>query len=524
MNRIVPLLLALLLVGRAWGDEPRNRPAPGFIAVHDIRLPADREAAHQRLEEHVGEHVELHWLHVDELAELWPTGFIEVHGADPERCSGSQADAQQVIQLGERAFGLLGLGRAREAQRRAGAAEDRWACLGEYVPETTLQRSALAQAWAASARGDKTERRRQLRQAAALSPSLPHYAAEQLPESLQAAFHDAVDDVARLGRTRLLVTASGAPIDAYVDGRLLERNMGSGGIGRAEAELLPGRHLVQFVRSGPLAESLVLEVGSGDQEVSLDVATPVRSSEVIQAFERSLQRGEIVGLLGGLIGEHPTGRPHRRVVLARAERSFGQVVIRLLPLTRASPGRYETDAELYSALEHSLDDESRAADDVMAPEPAPRTTLGSWRLRTGLSAGPAFINGFVYGTFALDLALETPVLIELELRPEISVTRTEHTYAIGGGGAYLAFCPRYKRVRFGVGMGAVIRRPDHRFVGLRAHPAAEAFFGVNPVADLWISLTGDVTLHKVYDGGIRIGLTYEFDLTRRPRKKKQATE
>jgi len=517
------MLLVLAAVGSARAEEPRHRSSPRFVAVHDIRLPADRQAAQQRLEEHVGEHVEMDWLHVDELAELWPTGFIEVHGADPERCSGSVVDAEQVIQLGERAFGLLGLGRAREAQRRAMAAEERWACLGEYVPETTLQRSALAQAWAAAEHGDKGERREQLRQAAALVPSLPHYAAEVLPEPVQRAFHDIAADMERRPTSRVRVTAAGAPVDAYVDGRLLERNMGSGGTGRASTELAPGRHLIQFVRSGPHAESLVFEVGSAS-EVHIDVSTPVTPTEVAHAFERSLGRGELVGLLGGLIGEHPTGAPHTRVVLARAERRFGQLVMRLLPLTRTSPGRYRTDADLYSALEHTLDDESQAADGVVAPQPEERTTLGSWRLRTGLSAGPAFINGFVYGALALELSLETPVLVELTLRPELSLTNTSHTYALGGGGAYLAFCPRYERVRFGVGLGAVIRRPDHRFVGLRVHPSAEAFFGVNPVAGLWISVGGDVTLHKVYDGAIRFGLVYEFDLTRRPRKKRQAIE
>ena len=516
MRWLFAAMLVVVAAASASAVEPRHRGPSTFVIVHDIPLPGDREAVRQRLAEHVGSEVQVEWLDVGEFAAMWPTGFIDVHGAEPERCKGATADAESIMQLGERAYGLMGLGRVREAQRRARDAEARWACLDEYVPEATLQRSALATAWAASVQGQRQLQQQALRQAAVISPTLPQQAAEELPARLQEAFHEAVDDTRRLRRWQLEVTAGGAPVDAYVDGRLLARSMGSGGQGFAEMDLLPGRHLVQYVRSGPRAESIAFELDSKGGTVRMDVATPVRESEVLQVFERSLAHGEIEPLFAGLLAAHPTSSPHDHVVLAHADHRHGQLQLRLLPLRRSGRSSYPTDVELAEALEITLDQASTDTPQPWAPDAESRTASRPWKLDIGASAGPARINGFTHGVFAAELRLQSPVLIGLELRPEISFTRDQdHTFVTGGAAAYLALRPQVKRVRFGVGIGALLRKPDHRFVGTRVLPAAELGIGLRPFDSLWISVDVDFTIHTVYDLAVRLAVTREFEFRRR---------
>ncbi len=516
MSRLLAALVAACVLAPAHASDVRHRSAQEFVVVHDIRRPGDREDVQQRLAEHVGEDVQVRWVHVDDLSGLWPAARVHLKGADAQGCSGSAADAQQVMQLGERAFGLLGLGRTREALRKASAAEARWACLEEYVPASTLQRSALASAWVAHRQGDRRAMERHLRQAVALSPSLPQYAAEELPGEVQEAFFDAARERRGARTTRLVVTVAGAPVEAYVDGEMLAGNMGSGGVESADVDLAPGRHLVQFVGSGPHAESISFEVGSSGGELRLEKITPVKANEVLQVFERSLSRGDMVALLGGLIRAHPDGASARRVVLARADRRFEQTQLLLLPVNRTPEGDFVTDAGLYSALEVTLDEESQPAATGVTREQV-RTQPGRWRLRTGVGGGPAFVNGFVYGSIALDLSIESPVLVGLDIRPEVAFTQdSDHAFTLGGGSAHLVFCPRFKRVRFDAGVGMVLRSPDHRFVGTRVHPSIEMGFGVRPVGSLWLMLRGEVTVRKVYDAALRLSLTYEFDL--RPRR------
>jgi len=512
MRSLLVGLLGLLPLWPAQAAELRDRQPTQFLVVHDIRRPVDREAVHQRIAEHVRDDFEVQWIHLDEYGSLWTSDRAFLDGTERDSCSASVADAKHVMQLGERAFGLLGLGRRREAQRKAAAAEARWPCLHEYVPTTTLQRSALAEAWAAHQRGDQRSMRQRLDQAAAMSLSLPHYATEELPTEVQTAFVDAVERTRLATRSRLVVTAKGAPVEVYVDGKLLSTRMGSGGIEAAEVELLPGRHLVQFAGSGPHTESVAFRIGSSGGEVQLEKISRVKTNEVLQVFERSLARGDVVPLLGGLIRAHPASSSARRVVLARADRRFQQTQLRLLPANRTPEGSFETDDQLYSALEVTLDEESEPASEGAYRDTRPNRP-GRWRLRTGLAGGVAFIHGFVYGSAAVDLSLESPVLIGLDIRPEGALAEdSDRVFAVGGGSAHLVFCPRIKRIRFDAGVGFLMRAPDHRFDGLRAHPSIELGVGVRPVGNLWLLLRGQMTLRTVYDGALHLSVAYEFDL------------
>jgi len=511
------VLLVVLAIGEAAALEPRRRTGSEYVVVHDIRLPADREAVRQRLAEHVdADEIDVEWLHVSDLAHAWSNSSVRVVGAKRENCAGPGVDAEHMMALGERAIALMGLGRRSEAQRKAEQAEAKWACLEEYVPEATLQRSALARAWVAQSLSRGRQLQLAAQQAAAISPVLPYTSTEDLPNGVRQAFVEAVDDMDGQRRWRLVVTADGAPVDAHVDGRLLERGMGAGGVAQAVTEISPGRHLLQFVRPGPVVESVVFELGSDAGEVQVEVSSAVRTTEVVQVLQRSLVRGEVVPLLGGLVAAHPVTRVFDQVVYATADHRFEQTRLVLLPTNRAGEERYETDSELYARLEATLDDESMGAEQTVIPANLRREPVGPWRFRLGVSGGPAFINGFVYGAGGVELTLETPVFISVDFRPEVAfVENSDHTFVLGGGGAYVALWPRVKRLRFGAGIGVLLRHPDHRYLGTRVHPAAEFGVGVRPAKGLWISLRSDLTLSKHHDFTFRLALEYEFELGRR---------
>ena len=282
------------------------------------------------------------------------------------------------------------------------------------------------------------------------------------------------------------------------------------------AEVSPGRHLLQFVRPGPEVESVVFELGPTTGEVRVEVATAVRTAEVAQVLARSLVRGEVVPLLGGLVDAHPVTKVFDHVVFASADHQFDQTRLLLLPTNRTGEERYETDTELYARLESTLDDESLGAEQAVVPGRDRSEPIGPWRFRVGVSGGPAIINGFVYGVGGIELTLETPVFIGVDFRPEIAlVENSDHTFVLGGGGAYVALWPRVKRLRFGAGIGALLRQPDHRYLGTRIHPAAEFGVGVRPFKALWISLRTDLTLSKDHDFTFRLSVEHEFELGKR---------
>lgn len=503
--RAAPLAALLCAATAAGAAEP-------LLVVHDLGTDADREVVGQRLLEQSGEDLELHWLSLRELALRFDAEPLEVDGAPWTSCKGAQISAQRMMHLAEVAFSQAEAGRSADALRQAAAAERRLACLGEFVPTSPLQRVALARAWAAHIDHRPYDVRDALREAAAVDTQLPYYATEALPEPLYHAFMVASDWLGRQPSWTAWIGVDGAPADLFIDGRLVAEGMGAGGTGEVEVTLAPGRHLLQLLRPGPRATSAVLELGGEAGLVRIRAVGDVQVTEVLQVFERSLVTTDPEPYLLGLLDAHPGARQHGRVALATVERFLDQSRPLVLPLARDEWGELQVDLELMAALETSLD---RASEGIPGRRPrGPSQLPGRWLLRAGGSAGLLVAGGFVYGAFAGELGLETPVWIGVDLRPEVAVTGVGRGYVLGGTGAFLAFVPRTRRLRLTVGFGGQLRQPDQRFTGLRLHPAAEAGIGIELGRGIALSVIGEFTLSVVHDVATRIAISGDLGLGR----------
>lgn len=531
--RMTLLLLGLLqvLAVSAQADEgsstpPETRPIVVVFPAEDEPL---LDTLGGRLREFVGEGVEIEFVAAEVLSEHWQEEFLRVEGATASRCEGKPVDADKYAKVAGDALGHVFKNRVGEARRAVDSLDNARICLEEEAAPRLLQRVALVGAWVAFQSGESEEFDRRLRQAATLLPSLPPEAVESFPAEMQEAFAAFAAENEHLPTRELRIQAVGAPVGVVVDGRPEEFQLGTGGQDSLLTDLLPGQRLLQIVRPGPRTENVLLAVEPEGGRIRVSVASRVAESDLQQMFHRAMGERFPSEQLAGVLSSHPRTRPFERVLLLDLDPVADSTELKLLPLDQVAPGVYEYDEDFRRALTRAIE---RSAGDVRIAasdggRQAPLLPRQPWRIRLGISLGPTFVTGYVYGTAGLAIDLETPWWLGLQVRPMLAFTRIKgvdptviHTFVLGGGDLLAAFTPRYRALRFVLAAGAALRLPDYRYddvtthdaTEFRLHPAGAAGLGVSLGRNWVVEAQVSVLLDQVHDTTLLVSIVRELPL------------
>jgi len=522
----VARILLLVVLGAVGPAQARNGLGSSFVLLHGEESEADLERLHEQLGAVLVDEDVLEARQVEVLADLWAESSVRVTAGDIDVCAGKVVSSDAVARQAYEAFQAAVKGNFDSAVRKADGVEASLACVRGPVVAVTLQQIALARAWAAMRAGESDTVAAQIKQAAAVGRRIPPELREVMPESLVLLFAESAADLDLADPGEIMVTAQGTPVDVFVDGREVGLRIGTGGEDLVVFDVAQGMHVLQV---GTVVEDLATyRVDVTDDLASLEVVNAVPLEAVRQLFEEVFtEHVEPRGLLAGMLDLHQLTRNADTIVFGASRDRFGEAVFELVAVTREQDG-YLIDEGFTGRMSAMVD--ARAADAESGAlrdrgEGARFEPPGHWWLRAGGGAGVSFVAGRPYFSPSLEVSLETPIHLGVDLRGEVALHRdtVEYetatdvqsyttTYVLGAGAGLVTFTPHFKRLRLLVGIGATARGPDYRFEGIRMHPTAALGASVRLGRGLFLGVDATLTLHPVRDASIRFTVTRGFRL------------
>ena len=497
-----------------------------FVLLHGEETDADLEQMRKQLGAILVDEDVLYEHRVEILADLWAESTVQVTAGDVDVCAGKPVSADAVARQAHEAFQAAVKGSFDAAVRKAESVEASLECVRGPVVAVTLQQVALARAWAAMNSGDSDTVVSATKQTAAVGRRIPPDLREVMPESLTLLFAESASDLDHAAQGQIMVTARGTPVDVLVDGREVGLRVGTGGTDLVVIDVDQGDHVLQV---GTVAEDLVTyRVHVAEELVSLEVINAVSPVTVLQMFEEVFSdHVEPRGLLAGMLDEHSLTSKADTIVFGASRDRFGEKKYEIVALVREADG-FAIDEGFTGRMSAMVDTRSaeaesgalRSRDEGSQFEPP-----GHWWLRAGGGVGVAVVAGRPYLAPSVELALETPIYLGVDMRGEVALhrdvveyetsTRVQSlatTYALGGGTGLVTFSPHFKRLRLMAGIGATARGPDYRFEGVRVHPTAAMGASVRLGRGLFIGVDAAFTLHPVRDVTIRFTVVRGFRL------------